>query len=125
MFYYPLAALAIAGAWALRRRRAELWVLLAPFVLTSLIAAATYGSLRLRYLAELPLVLLAALGASTLWSAGRFDALVSRRVCQRLLEGLNTPRVSLVSLLQRSPRRPTSKPSAAAPNPMRGDVLYR
>jgi Dolichyl-phosphate-mannose-protein mannosyltransferase len=66
LFYYPLAALALAGAWALRRRRSELWVLLAPIVLASLTAAATFGSLRLRYVAELPLVLLAAVGAGAL-----------------------------------------------------------
>lgn len=65
--YYPLAVLALVGAWALRRRRAELWVLLAPLVLVSLTAAATFGSLRLRYLGELPLVLLAAWGADVVW----------------------------------------------------------
>lgn len=75
VFYYPLALLAIGGAWKLRRRRAELWVLLAPFLLTSLVAAATYGSLRLRYLGELPLVLLAAVGVGALW-----ERLVMRRV---------------------------------------------
>ncbi len=66
VLYYPLAVLAVAGAWALRRRRAELWVLLAPLVLASLTAAATFGSLRLRYVAELPLVLLAAVGTDAL-----------------------------------------------------------
>ncbi len=76
LFYYPLAALALLGAWALRRRRAELWVLVAPLVLVSLVSAATYGSLRLRYLAELPLVLLAAVGVSetrTRWLARRAE----------------------------------------------------
>lgn len=39
----------------------ELWVLIAPLVLVSVTAAVTYGGdLRLRYLGELPLVLLAA-----------------------------------------------------------------
>jgi hypothetical protein len=36
VIYYPLAALAVVGAWALRWRRAELWVLLAPLLLVSL-----------------------------------------------------------------------------------------
>ena len=74
VFYYPIAALALAGAWAMRRRRAELWTLAAPLVLVSVTAAVTYGgSLRLRYLAELPLVLLAAVGAAAIrkrWRAG-------------------------------------------------------
>jgi hypothetical protein len=77
VFFYPLALLAAAGAWALRRRRAELWVLIAPMVLVTLISAATYGSLRLRYLAEPSLVLLAAVGASTLWTRG-----LARRAAQ-------------------------------------------
>ncbi len=66
VMYYPLALLAIVGAVAWWRRRPELWVLLAPIVLVSLTAAVTFGSLRLRYLAELPLVLLASLGVQAL-----------------------------------------------------------
>ena len=65
--YYPLAVLAVVGAWALRRRRLELWIVLAPLVLATLTAAATFGSLRLRYVAEPSLVLLAAAGADALW----------------------------------------------------------
>jgi Dolichyl-phosphate-mannose-protein mannosyltransferase len=65
--YYALALLALGGAWTLRARRVELWILLAPIVLTTIVAAGTYGSLRLRYLAELPLVLLAAVGAGAVW----------------------------------------------------------
>jgi hypothetical protein len=64
LVYYPLAILAVLGAWSLRRRRAELWVLIGPFVLVSLVAAVTFGSLRIRYLAELPLILLAAAGTA-------------------------------------------------------------
>ena len=67
VFYYFIAALALVGAWALRRRRSELWVLLAPLVLVSLTAAVTFGGdLRLRYLAEPALVLLAALGVGAM-----------------------------------------------------------
>jgi hypothetical protein len=65
--YYPLAVLAAVGAWALRRRRVELWVIVAPFFLATLTAVATFGSLRLRYVAEPSLVLLAAAGADALW----------------------------------------------------------
>ncbi len=65
--YYPLAVLAVVGAWALRRRRTELWIVIAPLVLATLTAAATFGSLRLRYVAEPSLVLLAAAGADALW----------------------------------------------------------
>lgn len=62
VMYYPLALLAVVGIVAWWRRRAQLWVLLAPIVLVTITAALTFGSLRLRYLAELPLVLLASLG---------------------------------------------------------------
>ena len=67
LMYYPLAVLAAVGAWALRRRRLVLWVLVAPLVLATLTAAVTFGSLRLRYVAEPSLVLLAAAGADALW----------------------------------------------------------
>ena len=63
LFFYPLAALALVGLFALRRRGAVLIVLVAPFVVVSLTGMATYGSLRGRYLAEIPLVVLAAVGA--------------------------------------------------------------
>jgi hypothetical protein len=66
VMYYPLALLAIFGAAAWWRRRPEFWVLMAPIVLVTLTAAVTFGSLRLRYLAELPLVLLASLGIQAL-----------------------------------------------------------
>lgn len=62
LFFYPLAALALVGLFVLRRRGAVLIVLVAPFVVVSLTGMATYGSLRGRYLAEIPLVVLAAVG---------------------------------------------------------------
>jgi hypothetical protein len=40
---------------------------LAPIVLVSITAMTTYGLIRLRFLAELPLVVLAAAGALALW----------------------------------------------------------
>lgn len=66
--YYALVLLAIYGALAIRRRRrAQLLVLLAPFAVVSITALLTYGSLRLRHAAELPLVVLAAVGLAQLW----------------------------------------------------------
>jgi 4-amino-4-deoxy-L-arabinose transferase-like glycosyltransferase len=66
LFYYVLFALAVVGAVALRRRGRPLWVLLAPVLTVCLVAMATYTSIRLRYLAEIPLVVLAAAGAVAL-----------------------------------------------------------
>jgi hypothetical protein len=68
LFYYPLAGLALVGLFALRRRGAPLLSLLAPFVVVSLTGMATYASVRGRYLAEIPLVVLAAAGAVALFS---------------------------------------------------------
>lgn len=56
--------LALAGAVALARRRryADLWILASPVVLVVGVAAATYGNPRFRIAAEVPLLVLAALG---------------------------------------------------------------
>ena len=69
LFDYALFALAAAGVATLRRRRAELLVLAAPVVMVSLAAMATYGAVRFRHAAEIPLALLAAAGL--LWLAER------------------------------------------------------
>jgi hypothetical protein len=61
-FYWALIPLAVAGGVELRRRRVTLLPLIAPFVVTIVAAAATYGQPRLRAGAEVPLVLLAAVG---------------------------------------------------------------
>jgi 4-amino-4-deoxy-L-arabinose transferase-like glycosyltransferase len=58
--FYPLAALALAGALALRRRRRELALLLAPALMALAVAACVHGSVRLRHAAEIGIVLLAA-----------------------------------------------------------------
>jgi 4-amino-4-deoxy-L-arabinose transferase-like glycosyltransferase len=70
-FYWALVPLAIFGAVALHRRRRPLLVLLAPIAVVCLVAMATYTSLRLRYLAEIPFVVLAAAGAVALSSRVR------------------------------------------------------
>ena len=49
-------------ALAVRRRGVPLAMLLAPIVLVTLVAATTYGSVRLRMAAEIPLAVLGAAG---------------------------------------------------------------
>lgn len=58
--FYAVAALAVAGAVALRRRRLELWLLLSPVVLAVAISAFGYGVPRFREPADIALVVLAA-----------------------------------------------------------------
>jgi formate-dependent nitrite reductase membrane component NrfD len=62
---------AVVGAVALRRRGRPLWVLLAPILVVCLVAMATYTSIRLRYLAEIPFVVLAGAGVVALSSRVR------------------------------------------------------
>jgi 4-amino-4-deoxy-L-arabinose transferase-like glycosyltransferase len=66
VFYWLLVPLAVLGAVALKRRGRPLLVLLAPIGVVCLVAMATYTSIRLRYLAEIPFVVLAAAGVVTL-----------------------------------------------------------
>jgi 4-amino-4-deoxy-L-arabinose transferase-like glycosyltransferase len=71
VLFYPLALSAIAGIAVLRRRRGPLIVLVAPLVVASVVAFASYGSVRLRYLAEVPVVVLAAAGAMAAYDRSR------------------------------------------------------
>jgi hypothetical protein len=66
----PLAA---AGAVDLARRRrfTDLWILVSPIVVVVGVAAATYGNPRFRIAAEVPLLILAALGIGLLVEAAR------------------------------------------------------
>jgi 4-amino-4-deoxy-L-arabinose transferase-like glycosyltransferase len=57
---WALLALAFPGAFLLRRRRLELWVVSSPFVLVGIVTATSYGILRFRAAADLTLVVLAA-----------------------------------------------------------------
>jgi hypothetical protein len=66
LFSYLLIPLAVFGAILLRRRREPLAILLAPILLVTITAALTYGGLRLRHAGEIPLVILAAVGAERL-----------------------------------------------------------
>lgn len=71
-FDYVLILLAVAGVVSLRRRRDALLVLLAPFVMVSLVTMATYGAVRFRHAAEIPLAVLA--GSGAMWVAERIRA---------------------------------------------------
>lgn len=74
LLFYPLAILAITGAVALYRRRQRAAILLlAPFVMITLVAATTYGGVRLRHTADLMIVVLAGVG---------IDALLRRRAAR-------------------------------------------
>jgi 4-amino-4-deoxy-L-arabinose transferase-like glycosyltransferase len=73
VWFYPLAALAVAGGVILRRRRQPLYPLAALFVVPTLAAVVTYGNYRFRSEAEVGLVVLAAVALDALWAtlAGR------------------------------------------------------
>jgi 4-amino-4-deoxy-L-arabinose transferase-like glycosyltransferase len=60
-WYFALLPLAGLGVLALRGRR-ELWLLLAPVAMVVVTSAVGYGVPRLRHAAEIPLVVLAAVG---------------------------------------------------------------
>jgi hypothetical protein len=64
--YALLVPFAVGGAVLLRRRRTELWIMLAPVLLVSATALLTYGNQRFRAPAEVSLVVLAAIGAEAL-----------------------------------------------------------
>jgi 4-amino-4-deoxy-L-arabinose transferase-like glycosyltransferase len=83
VFDYLLFALAVAGVAALWRRRTTLLVLLMPAVVATLAALGTYGAVRFRHAAEVPLTVLA--GAGALWLAERVRE--RRRSGQLLVRG--------------------------------------
>jgi 4-amino-4-deoxy-L-arabinose transferase-like glycosyltransferase len=68
---YVMAPLAIAGAVLLRRRGQPIALLVAPVVLVTLVAAASYGSTRFRVAAEIPIVVLASVAIGTAWERRR------------------------------------------------------
>jgi 4-amino-4-deoxy-L-arabinose transferase-like glycosyltransferase len=57
---WALLALSVPGAWLLRRRKLELWVVGSPFVLVLIVTATSYGILRFRAAGDVTLVVLAA-----------------------------------------------------------------
>lgn len=77
VFLYPLLALAVVGAVALRRRGRPLWPLLAFVVMVSLTAVLIYGVTRFRVAAEPSLIVLGAVGLEAV--SGRLSAAVAER----------------------------------------------
>ena len=73
IWYYPLMALAGAGAVILRRRRQPIYPLMAMFIVTTVTAFVTYGNYRFRSESEVAMVVLAAVTLDAVWSslAGR------------------------------------------------------
>ena len=69
--FFLLVPFALLGAVSLRRRRAALWIILAPVAVVSVIALVSYGNVRFRESAELSLVVLAAVGLDLLWRRWR------------------------------------------------------
>jgi 4-amino-4-deoxy-L-arabinose transferase-like glycosyltransferase len=69
--YFLLVPLALAGAFLLRRRGRELWILAVPVLLVCATALLTYGNQRFRAPAELTLVVLAAVALDAAWRARR------------------------------------------------------
>ena len=69
-YYWALLPLAVFGGFVLHRRRMSLLPLVAPFVVTAVTVAITYGEPRLRAGAAVPLVLLAAVGIEQLLKRG-------------------------------------------------------
>jgi 4-amino-4-deoxy-L-arabinose transferase-like glycosyltransferase len=65
--FFLLAALGMVGAVALRRCRGAVWILVAPFVIVSVTALATYGNLRFREPADVAVVVLAGVGLDAIW----------------------------------------------------------
>ena len=66
LMFFVLLPLAIAGALVLRRRGVVTWILVAPFIIVTVTALATYGNLRFREPAELCVVVLAAVALDEL-----------------------------------------------------------
>ncbi len=73
IWYYPLMALAVAGAVILRRRRQPIYPLMAMFIVTTVTAFLIYANDRFRSEAEVAMVVLAAVSLDAVWSslAGR------------------------------------------------------
>ncbi|MEP6624065.1 MAG: glycosyltransferase family 39 protein, partial [Acidimicrobiia bacterium] len=70
-WYYPLAALAIAGAVILRRRRTREWFLAVPPVIVTVGAVLSYGQTRFRVPAEPVIVILAAVTIAAVIATAR------------------------------------------------------
>jgi hypothetical protein len=67
LMYYVLVVLAAYGIVLLRRRAAELWIIVSPLVLVVLTSVLIYGGVRFRQAAELSLIVLGAVAVDHLW----------------------------------------------------------
>jgi Dolichyl-phosphate-mannose-protein mannosyltransferase len=66
-FYYALIPFAVVGVARLRTSGTPCWPLLSFLALTAFAVAITYGNVRFRASAEVPIVVLAAVGVDSLW----------------------------------------------------------
>jgi 4-amino-4-deoxy-L-arabinose transferase-like glycosyltransferase len=82
--YYPILLGAVAGAVALRRRRAQLWPLLVPPIIVTASTVLSYGQTRFRAPAEPSLVVLAAVAAAAVFAR---DGTSARHARRRGLDG--------------------------------------
>jgi 4-amino-4-deoxy-L-arabinose transferase-like glycosyltransferase len=71
LLYLAGIPFAVAGIIVLRRRKVPVWPLLGPLLLVCLVSAAGYGSQRFRAAAELPLIVLTAIGITAAFNARR------------------------------------------------------
>jgi hypothetical protein len=71
--YYALMALAVPGAFLLRKRGEKLWPLLSMYIVVTITAISSYGATRLRTPAEVSTVLLAAVAIHAIarWATRR------------------------------------------------------
>jgi Dolichyl-phosphate-mannose-protein mannosyltransferase len=72
--YWALLPFAVAGAIRLRRKSVPLFPLLSFLVAVAVVVGLTIGSLRYRAPAEVPIVVLAAVGADALWARLRLPS---------------------------------------------------
>jgi 4-amino-4-deoxy-L-arabinose transferase-like glycosyltransferase len=66
--YYAVALLALLGIWTLRGRREELFILLAPILLVTLVTLGSWGSVRFRHEGEVVLIVLAGVALAHVWT---------------------------------------------------------
>jgi 4-amino-4-deoxy-L-arabinose transferase-like glycosyltransferase len=67
VMYWILLPFAVAGVVALRRRRIPVYPLLVEFLVVAIAAAISFGLIRYRAAAEVPLLILAAVGIDAAW----------------------------------------------------------